>query len=204
MIIKYLGVTFSSDLKWGTHIHAVIKKANQKLGFLKRNLRGAPMNSKQTAYFSIVRSGLEYASPIWDPYQKGDIDDIQFVQRTAARWVKSVYTRKPGVVTKLLKELKWPPLADRRRDLKLTLLFKIYKGDVALTLDSFNIKFSERATKAASVITEDGSVISYKLDSIEAKKAPLRNSTIPTTITLWNKTPGCILSSSTTDILSVL
>ena len=81
--VKYLGVTFSSDLKWGTHIHAVIKKANQKLGFFKRNLRGAPMNSKQTAFFSLVRSGLEYASPIWDPYQKGDIDDLQFVQRTA-------------------------------------------------------------------------------------------------------------------------
>ena len=65
---------------------------------------------KQTEYFSIVPFGLEYATPIWDPYQKGDFNNLQFVQRTAARWVKSVYDRKPGVVTKLLNELKWPPL----------------------------------------------------------------------------------------------
>ena len=198
--VKYLGITFSSDLKWGTHINSIIKKANQKLGFLKRNLRGAPMNSKQTAYFSIVRSGLEYAAPIWDPYQKGDITNLQFVQRTAARWVKSVYDRKPGVVTKLLNDLKWPPLADRRRDLKLILLFKIYKGDVCLSFEQFDIRFSERQTKAASVITEDGNIISYKLDPIPTKKAPLTNSTIPTSITLWNKTPGGILSSGTSDI----
>ena len=158
------------------------------------------MNSKQTVYFSIVRLGLEYAAPIWDPYQKGDIGDLQFVQRTAARWVKSVYDREPGVVTKLLKDLKWPPLADRRRDLKLILLFKIYKGDVALSFDVFDITFAERATKAASVIEEDGSVTSYKLDPINAIKAPLTNSTIPSTITLWNKTPGGVLQSGTTDI----
>ena len=102
-------------------------------------------------------------------------------------------------MTKLLKDLKWPPLADRRRDLKLILLFKIYKGDVALSFDSFDITFAERATKAASVIEEDGSVTSYKLDPINAIKAPLTNSTIPSTITLWNKTPGGILASSTTD-----
>ena len=148
----------------------IIKKANQKLGFLKRNLRGAPQNSKQTAYFSIVRSGLEYAAPIWDPYQKGDIDHLQFVQRTAARWVKSVYDRKPGVVTRLLNDLKWPPLADRRRDLKLILLFKIFKNDVALSFDSFDITFAERATKAASVIAEDGvTITSYKLNTVSAK-----------------------------------
>ena len=199
--VKYLGITFSSDLKWGNHITNIIKKANQKLGFLKRNLRGAPQNSKQTAYFSIVRSGLEYAAPIWDPYQKGDIDHLQFVQRTAARWVKSVYDRKPGVVTRLLNDLKWPPLADRRRDLKLILLFKIFKNDVALSFDSFDITFAERATKAASVIAEDGvTITSYKLNTVSAKKAPLKNSTIPTSITLWNKTSGGVLQSGTTDI----
>ena len=74
------------------------------------------------------------------------------MQRTAARWVKSEYTRKPGVVTKLIEKLKWPPLADRRRDLKLILLFKIYKQDVALSFDSFGLTFAERPTRAASVL----------------------------------------------------
>ena len=103
-------------------------------------------------------------------------------------------------MTKLLEKLKWPPLADRRRDLKLILLFKIYKQDVALSFDSFGLTFAERPTKAASVIEEDGSVTSYKLDLYPADKAPLTNSFIPSTIPLWNKTPGGVLSSGTTDI----
>ena len=89
-----------------------------------------------TEYISIVPSGLEYAAPIWDPYLKDDFNNLQLVQCTAARWVKSVYDRKPGVVTKLLNELKWAPLTDRRRDLKLILLFKIYKGNVCLSFEN--------------------------------------------------------------------
>ena len=84
--------------------------------------------------------------------------------------------------------------------MKLILLFKIYKGDVALSLEDFDISFAERPTKAASVFEEDGTVTSYKLDTISANKTPLRTSTIVSTIPLWNKTPGGILSSSTTDI----
>ena len=35
--IKYLGVTIINDLKWNTHISNVCTKANQTLGFLRRN-----------------------------------------------------------------------------------------------------------------------------------------------------------------------
>ena len=37
--IKYLGVNISQDLKWNSHINSVSSKANQTLGFLKRNLK---------------------------------------------------------------------------------------------------------------------------------------------------------------------
>ena len=88
---KYLGVTPSRYLAWRSHMDSVIAKANQTLGFVKRNLRGAPLHSRITAYFAIVRAGLEYAAPIWDPYLRKDIDALEIVQRKAARWVKSQY-----------------------------------------------------------------------------------------------------------------
>ena len=39
---KYLGVTVSDDLEWTKHINAITTKANSKLSFLRRNLKGSP------------------------------------------------------------------------------------------------------------------------------------------------------------------
>ena len=142
---------------------------------------------------------MEYAAPIWDPHQVGDTQSLEKVQRQAARWVKSNYERKPGVVTRLLRELEWPPLADRRRNLKLILLFKLRSDDINLSFEDFGISLSKRDTKAASVIEKDGTITSYKLDPLNANKSPLLNSTLVSTIPLWNNLPGDILALSTAD-----
>ena len=64
---KYLGVYLNHNLKWDHHIDQVTAKAARKLGFIHRNLRGAPAECKKLAYIALVRSGMEYASIIWDP-----------------------------------------------------------------------------------------------------------------------------------------
>ena len=43
---KYLGVLLASSLSWSPHIDAVANRANQKLGFIQRNLRDSPRQSK--------------------------------------------------------------------------------------------------------------------------------------------------------------
>ena len=70
MDAKYLGVTLGNDLEWSKHIATMTNKANSKLSFLRRNLKGCPEKLKQTAYFSLVRSFMEYGATVWDPYQK--------------------------------------------------------------------------------------------------------------------------------------
>ena len=82
---KYLGVYLNQDLKWSHHIDQVAAKAARKLGFVRRNLRGAPVNTKKLAYVTLVHSGMEYASVIWDPYTKADSNKLEKIQRTAAR-----------------------------------------------------------------------------------------------------------------------
>ena len=52
---KYLGVTISDDLSWSPHIDLITKKANQTLGFLKRNIKVHNQDLKSTAYKTLVR-----------------------------------------------------------------------------------------------------------------------------------------------------
>ena len=98
MDAKYLGVTLSNDLKWSKHIAAMTNKANSKLLFLRRNLKGCPEKLKQIAYFSLIRSFMEYGATVWDPYQKYNSDKVEKVQRRAARIVKSRYSIQDTLV----------------------------------------------------------------------------------------------------------
>ena len=89
---KYLGVMLSHDLTWSPHIEKFTTKGNQKLVFIRRNLKGRPEKLKKLAYIALVRSGLEYASVIWDPHLAKDRDRLERCQRRAARWIKSSYS----------------------------------------------------------------------------------------------------------------
>ena len=70
---KYLGVTNADDLSLSPHIDNTTKKANQTLGFLKRNIRVHNKDLKSVAYKTLVRPKLEYASTVWDPQHDKDI-----------------------------------------------------------------------------------------------------------------------------------
>ena len=80
MDTKYLGVTLSNDLEWSTHIATMTNKANSKLTFLRRNLKGCPEKLKQTVYFYWIRSFMEYGATAWDTYQKYNSDIVERVQ----------------------------------------------------------------------------------------------------------------------------
>ena len=78
-----------------------------------------------------MRSKLEYASSVWDPYTKENIDRIEKVQRQAARFIQKDYrSREPGCVTRMLEELNLPTLETRRKNQRLQLLKKINENCV--------------------------------------------------------------------------
>jgi hypothetical protein len=51
------------------------------------------------------------------------------VQRRAARFIKSNYSRDPGTVTILLEQLELPPLSTRRKIACITLLTSLSGAD---------------------------------------------------------------------------
>lgn len=115
--IRYLGVIFSSDLLWNSHINFITNKANSMLGFLRRNFCHCPKELKETLYFSFVRSVLEYACIVWDPQTKNLSDKLEQVQNRCARFVSNIYRFKASV-TAIKQQLHWQPLSYRRKKSK--------------------------------------------------------------------------------------
>ena len=128
---EYLGVAIQSNLNWDTQISRVIAKANKSLGFLRRNLRVRSQALKQLAYFAFVRPCLEYASSVWDPHSATAINQIEAVQRRAARWVVNRY-RQTSSVSDMLTNLQWESLETRRRQARLSNLYKYVNGLVVI------------------------------------------------------------------------
>ena len=128
---KYLGVTISDNLNWGTHINNISGAANRMLGFLWRNLRQSPRNIKEKAYTSLVRPKLEYCSSIWDPYHQKDIGKLEMVQHRAARFVTNCphrHTENQPSITAKIRELGWDTLQTRRQRSRLTMLYRVTKN----------------------------------------------------------------------------
>ena len=133
---KYLGVIITEDLNWTPHVEYITGKANKVLGLLRRNLIDCPQELKEIAYISMVRSILEYASAVWDPHLAKDKSALERVQRRAARFVKNEYkiydqaNNEYNSVTNMLNELGWKNLEERRRETRLTLLFKLTHNEI--------------------------------------------------------------------------
>ena len=78
---KDLGVTISKTLKPATYIDIITKKAYQKIGMIKRCFTNFTEKKVSTLYQSIIRPALEYASAVWNPWYKQDIEKLEKVQR---------------------------------------------------------------------------------------------------------------------------
>ena len=119
---KCLGITISDNLSWTPHIDSVAMKANQTLGFLKRNIKVHNKDLKSIAYTTLVRPQLEYVST--------DTTKLEAVQRRSAWWATRDYQRTSSV-TQMIKDLNWRT-QQRRIDSWLTLIYKITYDLVAI------------------------------------------------------------------------
>ena len=100
---KHLGVNISSDLSWETHINRISKKANNTLGFLRRNIKIHSESLKSSAYKVLVRPQFLKLSKVELPYG----------------------SNMTSSVTEMMQSLLWRRLDQRRIDNKLSLMYKI-------------------------------------------------------------------------------
>ena len=185
---KYLGLTITDNLDWGQHVSEISCKATKTMGFLKRNLALAPKHTKEVAYKTLVRPQLEYAAPTWNPYHKLQIQEVEKVQRTAARWTCRRW-RNTSSVGDMLDELEWPSLEARREQSSLTFFYKIHSGTVSLDKDKYLTPAPNLQRTRASHDLQYTRYFAYS--------DALKNSFFPRTIPLWNSLPSSVVSSKT-------
>ena len=77
---------------------------------------------------------------------------LEAIQRSAARYItmKKLTTREltPGTVSELLKQLEFEPLQDRRRQLRLCMLFKIVNELMAVPHKDI-VNLAQRRTRGS-------------------------------------------------------
>ena len=179
--VKDLGVHFSSDFCFSTHVNAVTAKAQQILSFIARTFLSHSSKTILAAFNALVRPHLEYCSPVWATGVLGSTMKIEKVQRRATRLITG------------LKNVHYPD-----RLLKFNLLNmenRLLARDLCLvysTLTSANpycFFFPARST-----ITRGHQ---FKLHKLFARKTVRKNSFSHRVIDAWNKLPSAIVSAST-------
>lgn len=84
--IKDLGVIFDCKLSFVPHINAIVNKSYRMLGFIGRvTSKFNNISCIKFLYNSLVRSRLEYNSPIWNPHAVKYKAKIESVQRKYTR-----------------------------------------------------------------------------------------------------------------------
>ena len=185
----YLGVELSKNLTWAKHINQISTKANKMLGLLRRNLGTCKQSTKDIAYKTLVRPRLEYCSAVWDPHQKIHIDNLEKIQRRAARFVTNNYM-KTSSVTKIIEDLKWDTLQKRRSMARLTVLHKETHSKIPSNIHHLLV------VNGCKPQTRQHHNLNY--NTIQTNKDCYRYSLYPRTIPLWNSLPPSVKSATNT------
>ena len=207
-----LGVTISEDLKWEKHVAKTTQKANWVLSLLRGNLHFQfscmiaaigiistsnffPADIKQTAYTALVRSLLEYGATSWDPYLHKDINRLKNVQRKQFR--RLLHHRKLRGWGLQLVELHLPNLKERRKNLKLTLFFKVVGGWCQLSQFKICAKQFENCN-TSYIIDRQMTNNSKCYNPIRAQTESYRSSYFPSIIIEWNHLDDNTINSTST------
>ena len=179
----YLGVLLNKNLSWSEHIRSATSKARRTLGALRRNLKQCPRPLKERAYLAMVRPTLEYASCIWDPHLKQDIQLLESVQRRAARFVLNKPHRrsasKHDSVTEMISQLGWPSLQQRRARATTTMLYRIRTGLVCVP----------DAYQPCPAVTRQRRCHTQQLHVPQASICASQHSFVPRAARQWNALP---------------
>ena len=138
--VKDLGVIVDSSLKFNSHINCMVAKAHARAHLIRKCFVSRNSNILMKAFNAYVRPLLEYASPVWSPHYRYQIDKIEAVQR---RFTKRLHGLNDLDYTTRLNLLGLSSLEKRRIIHDLVLAYKIIFGLIDVQSSKY---FSLRTT----------------------------------------------------------
>ncbi len=128
---KHLGMIFSHDMKWGAHIDSVLQKAFTRLNGIRRIRFLVPRNIRESLYKALVLPIFEYGSVLIDNCSLFLKQRLERLHRNAAVIVTGAF--KSTGYNRLLEELGWDTLDERRKLSRLCLLKKMQFSKKAIS-----------------------------------------------------------------------
>ena len=81
-------ILVSHNLSWNNHVDLISSKVQRVLNLLYRTCKDIiDISTKKLLYIAWVQSRLEYASVVWSPHTKRNINNLEQVQRRATRFI---------------------------------------------------------------------------------------------------------------------
>ena len=119
----YLGVVFDERLSFNGHVKKLISKAGKRVGMVGRLRDNLTLHSANVVYTTLIRPILDYCDTVWGCCGEGNAQALQALQNRAARIIARTDRSSPATDI-----LKWPSLADRRRNNVFKLVKKCIRG----------------------------------------------------------------------------
>jgi len=137
--LRDLGVTVCDNVSWSPHINSISKKARQKAAWVLSVFYTRSPTVMLTLYKSMVRSLLEFCSPLWNPVKISDIQELEGVQKT---FTAKIHGCRDLDYWERLKKLSLMSLQRRRERYSIIHMWKLLHEQ---TSNDLQIKFHNRS-----------------------------------------------------------
>ena len=181
--MKDLGIFIDDQLSWEKHIFNLCQTGKRLVAWILNVFYARDKLTMLTLFNSLIRSRLEYCSPIWDPSKVKLINDLEQLQRSFTRRIANM-----GDLDYWERLTKLNIFSLQRRREKLTILHvwkiknEIVPNDINLQF-SFNVHKSRFDAVVKPLPRVRGRLLSIYESSFQIKAAKL-----------WNKLPSQITS----------
>ena len=190
---KDLGVWYSTSMKPAIQCEKAAKDANAALGMITRSFHYRTKEVLIPLYKTFVRPMLEYAVGAWRPWQQGDIDSIEKVQKRVMRMVSNA--RGAGYEERL-SEVGLTTLEERRARGDMVETFKTLSGmNRVVASEWFDMQEEEaRPTRANAVVVEGEMVRKKKVLVGQRANLEVRKNFFTVRVANeWNRLPPALI-----------